>query len=111
MLTKPGKLTIAGAPYGVDALVLGELAEETRGRHFLHVARDDAALGRMVEALAFFAPGLEVLSLPAWDCLPYDRVSPNPEIVSRRIETLRRHDRERAPAETPAGRDLRRRPI
>src|ERR1700688_2097437 len=88
MLTEPGKLTIAGAPEGVDALVLGELAEARHGRHFLHVARDDAALGRMAESLAFFAPGLEVLSLPAWDCLPYDRVSPNPEIVSRRIDTL-----------------------
>ena len=88
MLTEPGKVTIAGAPDGVDAQVLGELAEATRGRHVLHVARDDAAMGRMAESLAFFASGLEVLTLPAWDCLPYDRVSPNPEIVSRRIATL-----------------------
>ncbi|HKO09883.1 MAG TPA: CarD family transcriptional regulator, partial [Alphaproteobacteria bacterium] len=88
MLTEPGQVTIAGAPEGVDALLLGELAEGSRARQFLHVARDDAAMGRMAEGLAFFAPGLEVLSLPAWDCLPYDRVSPNGEIVSRRIDTL-----------------------
>ena len=40
------------------------------------------------EALAFFAPHIEVLRFPAWDCLPYDRVSPNPEMVSERIATL-----------------------
>ena len=88
MLTEPGQVTIAGAPEGVDALLLGELALGASARQFLHVARDDAAMGRMAEGLAFFAPGLEVLSLPAWDCLPYDRVSPNGEIVSRRIDTL-----------------------
>ncbi|TVR98254.1 MAG: transcription-repair coupling factor [Rhodospirillales bacterium] len=56
----------------------------------LFVARDDTKLARMAEALAFFAPDLERLELPAWDCLPYDRVSPNPLIVSRRIATLSR---------------------
>jgi len=40
------------------------------------------------EALAFFAPGLNALAVPAWDCLPYDRVSPNSEVVSRRIDAL-----------------------
>ena len=33
---------------------------------------------------------LEVLRFPAWDCLPYDRVSPNPALVSERIATLAR---------------------
>ena len=31
-----------------------------------------------VAAARFFAPLLEVMNLPAWDCLPYDRVSPQP---------------------------------
>ncbi len=39
---------------------------------------------------AFFHPELDALTFPAWDCLPYDRVSPNGEIVSRRIDTLTR---------------------
>src|SRR3546814_8655992 len=42
----------------------------------------------MREALAFFAPTLPTLAFSAWDCLPYDRVSPNGDVVSRRIETL-----------------------
>ena len=47
-------------------------------------------MARFAAALGFFHPGLEVLTFPAWDCLPYDRVSPNGEIVSRRIDTLTR---------------------
>ncbi|MCC7426067.1 MAG: transcription-repair coupling factor [Alphaproteobacteria bacterium] len=56
----------------------------------LHVARDDARMARMAEALAVFAPGVATLQFPAWDCLPYDRVSPHPEILARRIDTLTR---------------------
>ncbi|HYE00699.1 MAG TPA: transcription-repair coupling factor, partial [Alphaproteobacteria bacterium] len=48
--------------------------------------------------MAFFAPELEVLQFPAWDVLPYDRVSPNNAIVSRRIDVLTRL---LAPAERP----------
>ena len=55
-------------------------------------ARDDSRMARLAEALAFFAPDAEVLRFPAWDCLPYDRVSPNPELVSRA------HRHPRAPA-------------
>jgi transcription-repair coupling factor (superfamily II helicase) len=97
-LLKVGRISIGGAPDGVNALVLAELTREP-GRTILHIARDDASMNRMAEALAFFAADLDVLTLPAWDCLPYDRVSPNAEIVSRRIDTLTRlarHDRPKA---------------
>jgi transcription-repair coupling factor (superfamily II helicase) len=39
-------------------------------------------------ALSFFAPELVLLTFPAWDCLPYDRVSPNPAVSARRMATL-----------------------
>ena len=68
-------------------MVLGEVA--ARGT-LLHVARDDARMARLAEALAFFHPGVECLAMPAWDCIPYDRVSPNPVLVSQRMETLTR---------------------
>ncbi len=82
-------LTIHGAPEGVDALLLARRAGEHPGP-LLHVARDDARMARLSEALAFFAPKAEVLRIPAWDCLPYDRVSPNAELVAERIATLGR---------------------
>ena len=81
---------ICGAPEGYDAVVLGDLVSRGPGRELLHVARDDARMARLAAALAFFHPGVECLPLPAWDCLPYDRVSPNPAIVSQRMDALTR---------------------
>ncbi|MEI8395357.1 MAG: transcription-repair coupling factor [Rhodospirillaceae bacterium] len=87
---RSARLTIGGAPEGQDARVLVELATKAGPAGLLHVASDDDRAARLAEALAFFAPELEVLSFPAWDCLPYDRVSPNGSFVARRIATLAR---------------------
>jgi len=76
-----------GVPEGVDALLLGELARHA-GAPVLHVARDGNRLATLQEAIAFFAPDVEVLSVPAWDSVPYDRVAPNAEIIADRIEAL-----------------------
>ncbi len=81
--------TVYGAPEGWDAVLLARRSAEHDGP-LLHAARDDARMARLAEALAFFAPDAEVLRFPAWDCLPYDRVSPNAELVSERIFTLAR---------------------
>ncbi len=81
---------LAGSPEGQDARLIAQLAEQAGSRGVLHVALDDARMARLAQSVAFFHPGLEVISFPAWDCLPYDRVSPNPEIVSRRIGVLSR---------------------
>jgi len=89
-LNAPGTITLAGAPEGRDALLLAEMAALAPGRDLLHVARDDGRMARMAEALAFFVPEVEVLEFPAWDCVPYDRVSPNVDVVARRIDTLAR---------------------
>ncbi len=56
----------------------------------LHICRDDGRMARTLQALQFFYPDIDVVSFPAWDCLPYDRVSPNAEITSRRIDALTR---------------------
>jgi transcription-repair coupling factor (superfamily II helicase) len=81
--------TIYGAPEGYDALLLIRRANEHKGT-LLHVARHEGRMRRLAEYLNYFAPDMEVLTFPAWDCLPYDRVSPNPAVVSERIATLSR---------------------
>ncbi|MEM9046055.1 MAG: transcription-repair coupling factor, partial [Pseudomonadota bacterium] len=83
----PGAVTVCGAPEGWDARYLAELVAKAAGP-VIHVGRDDARAAAMAEALEVFAPSLPVLTFPAWDCLPYDRVSPNPEISSARMATL-----------------------
>ncbi|WP_282095508.1 transcription-repair coupling factor [Epibacterium ulvae] len=80
-------ITMGGAPEGFDArLLLKEL--ERSGKPVVHIARDDKRLEAMRAALSFFAPEIPVLVFPGWDCLPYDRVSPNPDISAERMATL-----------------------
>jgi len=80
-------ITIGGAPEGFDAtLLLAELAKSKAP--VIHVARDDKRLAAMQSALQFFAPDIPVLVFPGWDCLPYDRVSPNADIAAARMATL-----------------------
>jgi len=81
------RIHLGGAPEGFDARLLAQEVANA-DRPVIHVARDDKRAEAMAQALAFLAPGLSVLRFPAWDCLPFDRVSPNPEIASARMATL-----------------------
>jgi transcription-repair coupling factor (superfamily II helicase) len=86
-MSDPQHITVGGAPEGLDArLVKAEL--EKTGRPVIHVARDDRRMAAMQAALAFFAPDVTVVTFPAWDCLPYDRVSPNADISAARMAAL-----------------------
>ncbi|MFY2824981.1 transcription-repair coupling factor [Ruegeria sp. MALMAid1280] len=86
-MTARNHVTVGGAPEGFDAqLVLNEIARS--GGPVCHVARDDKRMEAMRAALAFFAPDMPVLVFPGWDCLPYDRVSPNADIAAARVATL-----------------------
>lgn len=86
-MANPNTLTLGGAPEGFDAqLILREI--EKSGQPVVHVARDDKRMAAMQAALRFFAPDMPVLLFPGWDCLPYDRVSPNADISAARMATL-----------------------
>ncbi|MGE4063649.1 MAG: transcription-repair coupling factor [Rhodospirillaceae bacterium] len=89
-LAKVNARILSGVPEGFDALVLAERARAAFRDSTLHVARDELRLTALAEAVAFFAPDVEIVTVPAWDCLPYDRVSPNSEVVARRIDALTR---------------------
>ena len=86
----PQTLTLFGAPEGQDARILAEKARELMrdDRVLIHVALDDSRIANLQDLLQFFAPDVQVAVFPAWDCLPYDRVSPNNEVVAQRLATL-----------------------
>lgn len=90
---------IMGAPPGQDARTLIGLARDS-AHGLIHVALDDNRTTLLEELIGFFAPDIEVITFPAWDCLPYDRVSPKMEIVGHRIDALSRLGR---PAESRKG--------
>ncbi|MBO6949406.1 MAG: transcription-repair coupling factor [Rhodospirillales bacterium] len=82
----PGRRDVGAAPEGADVLLAAKLAGE--GRDVLFVLRDDAGLARRAAVAEFFAPGTDTIEFPAWDCLPYDRVSPRRALVGRRLAAL-----------------------
>ncbi|MBL7373116.1 hypothetical protein INQ23_27765, partial [Escherichia coli] len=49
---------------------------------------DEAAMRAVAGTAPYFAPELDVLAFPAWDCLPYDRASPTLRVMAERLATL-----------------------
>jgi transcription-repair coupling factor (superfamily II helicase) len=86
---EPGYLTVTGAPDGFDALIFCD-ALRARGGVGLFITSDAARASAFQAACAFFAPDIDVLNLPAWDCQPYDRISPSPRTAARRAGALHR---------------------
>ena len=78
-------ILMSGAPEGFDAIIV---QKEALSGGVIHVARDAGRLRAMQASLAFFAPDLPVFIFPAWDCLPFDRVSPNADISATRLASL-----------------------
>ncbi len=85
-----GRLTLAGAPEGADARWLADALADPAMPCVMAICLDEERALRLLHAVEFFAPETDTLFLPAWDCLPYDRSSPNAEVLSERIATLSR---------------------
>ena len=74
---------------GKTAGIVQVVAEaEKAGGAVCHIARDDRRLAPMRDALAIFAPDMPVFVFPGWDCLPYDRPSPNADGSAGRMAVL-----------------------
>ena len=86
-MSETEQIVVGGAPEGHDARLILKEAERAGGP-VIHVARDDKRMAQTAEALRFFAPQMPVLQFPGWDCLPYDRISPNADISAVRMATL-----------------------
>jgi transcription-repair coupling factor (superfamily II helicase) len=82
-------LTLSSIARGAQPLVMADLARAAKNRA-VFVAPDDAAMRAIADAAGFFAPDLEVIEFPAWDCLPYDRASPALSVSARRLSALHR---------------------
>jgi len=82
-------LTLSGVPTGFLPQLLADLARAAPARA-VFVAPDEAAMRAIASTAPFFAPELEVLQFPAWDCLPYDRASPTLRVMAERIACLHR---------------------
>ncbi|MBN8485424.1 MAG: transcription-repair coupling factor [Sphingomonadales bacterium] len=89
ILAAKAPLTLSSLPRGAQPLVLADLARAAKTRA-VFIAPDEAAMQAIADSAAFFAPELDVIAFPAWDCLPYDRASPALSVSARRLAALHR---------------------
>ena len=88
---KEVKTFFAVVPEGMRSLVLAEIADYVYTHSqsvLLHIAKSQLEADNIKEQLSFYAPQHQVISIPEWDCLPYDRISPSREVMAQRIEGL-----------------------
>jgi transcription-repair coupling factor (superfamily II helicase) len=96
LLAPDRPLTLSNVADGAEGLVMSDLARAVAARanppatSALVICRDGPRMAALGRALAFFAPDIDVLQFPAWDCQPYDRVSPHGAIVAQRMTVLSR---------------------
>jgi transcription-repair coupling factor (superfamily II helicase) len=94
ILSAKTALTLASIARGAQPLVLADLARaaatRSSGGRVVFIAPDESAMQGVVDSAGYFAPELEVIAFPAWDCLPYDRASPALSISARRLAALHR---------------------
>ena len=85
-------LTLAGVPSGFLPWLAADLARAahggSKGGRAVVIAADEAAMRALAETVPLFAPEVEVLTLPGWDCLPYDRASPALRVMAERLAAL-----------------------
>jgi transcription-repair coupling factor (superfamily II helicase) len=96
-LLEAGKaLSLAQVADGAEGLVLADLAraiaagKDASAISLAVICRDGQRMAALSRSLAFFGPDLQIMEFPAWDCLPYDRVSPNAAVVAQRMMALSR---------------------
>jgi len=88
ILSAKQPLTLSGVPVGFQPVLLADLARAASRAVF--IAPDEAAMRAIEATVRFFAPEIEVVSYPAWDCLPYDRASPTLRVMAERLAALHR---------------------
>ncbi len=86
LLAADGPAAIAAVPPGMEAMILADMARS--GAAIAYLVSDGQRLADLTQLLSFFAPDIPVLTLPGWDCLPYDRVSPGTDVAAERLSTL-----------------------
>ncbi|MCF6371146.1 DEAD/DEAH box helicase [Rhizobium halophilum] len=77
----------ANLPAGLVATRLVASLRESGSR--CYVALSEGAAGEIAGAVSALFPDVQLLVLPPWDCLPFDRVPPSRHCMGRRMDALR----------------------
>ncbi len=92
-LPAPGRrMKLQTLPGAIDALALASFVKmaKSEGRLAFVICADPADLSRLADEISWLDPSLRTAVFPDWETLPYDTMSPHPDLVSERLESLYR---------------------
>ncbi len=72
-------------PAGSEAWLI---ANNINAHSLLCIVANDREMEMMQQNLQYCIPQAEILLFPAWDCLPYDIISPKQQIMAERLASL-----------------------
>ncbi|MFC4593609.1 transcription-repair coupling factor [Sphingobium tyrosinilyticum] len=87
ILKAAAPITLSGVPAGFQPWLLADIARAAPSRA-LFVAPDEQLMRAVADTAHYFAPEIEIVEIPAWDCLPYDRASPSLRTAAARLAGL-----------------------
>ncbi|MEI8295454.1 MAG: transcription-repair coupling factor [Alphaproteobacteria bacterium] len=79
-------MNTAGTPEGMQAFILKDALRDHPFIVNLTASEQDAAL--RLQQMRFLCPDVACHVFPAWDCLPYDRLSPSLDVMAARMGVL-----------------------
>jgi transcription-repair coupling factor (superfamily II helicase) len=90
ILRAKAPLTLSGVPAGFQPWLLADIARAAGAANAraVFIASDEQQMRAIADTAPTFAPELEIVEIPAWDCLPYDRASPSLRAASARLAGL-----------------------
>ncbi len=95
---------LVAVPESARAISIAALAQLSARRPLVVACPTGTDAGQLFDDLAQYMPADAVVLFPAWETLPFERVSPSVETMGRRMEVLwRLRDRERSPQIVVAG--------
>lgn len=88
---------LSHVPQGLEAPLILEAFEKTQ-RTLLVVTTHRERMEELASQLKALHDNAPILTFPAWDTVPYDRVSPRTDLMGRRLQTLFHLAHAKAPA-------------
>lgn len=88
LLDHVGKVLV---PEAAIPLALAALTTAESGNNLSPVwaiVPNESDVERIMVSVQQYHPQCEVLTIPSWETLPHERLSPSPEVVGRRVESL-----------------------
>ncbi len=84
ILPENGSISFTNVFKGTSVFALAKIIKQAGKKDVVFIASDSRELEDVYNSALFFFPDLEIHKFPPWDCLPYDRISPQSDILGER---------------------------